>query len=183
MSKTTGGVIGAFTPDNLIAKNYPPVDAFIVELKVKGEYARGTVLCIESDGTYSVLGNKTEVFNGDGSTTQFTLTGTPTELTGVTVGGEPVTAYSYNSSTHKITFTTAPATGTGNIAVTYVSETLTGTPAAVIADDTAEEDTTASAYRSGHFYRNKLIVAEGYTMTAADEDALRRAGIFLSDGV
>lgn len=127
MATTTGGVIGTFTPDNLIAKPYPPVDAFIVELKTAGAYTRGTVLCLESDGTYSVMG--------------------------------------------------ASTSGSGE------NKKLTGTPAAILADDTAAEDTTASAYRSGHFFRNKLTVAEGYTMTDADEDNLRRAGIFLSDGV
>lgn len=127
MTITTGGVIGSCTTDNLIAKLYPPVDAFIVALTTPGAYARGTVLCLESDGTYSVMGAST---SGDGD-----------------------------------------------------NKELTGTPAAVLADDTASTDTTASAYRSGHFYRNKMIVAEGYTMTDADEDNLRRAGIFLSDGV
>ena len=37
------------------------------------------------------------------------------------------------------------------------------------------------AYRTGHLNRKALIVAEGYTMTAADEEELRKGGILLSD--
>jgi hypothetical protein len=40
---------------------------------------------------------------------------------------------------------------------------------------------TAVAYRTGHLNRKALIVAEGYTMTAADEEELRKGGILLSD--
>ena len=40
-------------------------------------------------------------------------------------------------------------------------------------------DTNVVAYRAGHFNRNKLIVAEGYALTSADEDALRQRGILL----
>lgn len=40
---------------------------------------------------------------------------------------------------------------------------------------------TATAYRTGHFNRNKLIVKSGYTLKAADEEELRKCGILLSD--
>lgn len=49
--------------------------------------------------------------------------------------------------------------------------------------DAGEEDVVASAYRSGSFIRNALIVKEGYTLTAEDEAALRNGGIYLSDAV
>jgi hypothetical protein len=117
MSRETGGVVGIFQPDDLIAKVYPPCDVFILELAKAGEHTRGTVLSREEDGTYAVL-------------------------------------------------------GAGN-----------GTASAILAEDTDETDTTAEAYRSGHFYRNKLTVAEGYELTDADENNLRLAGILLSDGV
>ena len=42
---------------------------------------------------------------------------------------------------------------------------------------------TALAYRTGHFARNKLIVKNGYTMTATDEEELRKGGILLSDAI
>lgn len=60
----------------------------------------------------------------------------------------------------------------------------TGTPAAILADDvtvTDDGDAVAVAYRCGNFNRNALIVADGYTMTAADEDALRHYNIILTD--
>ena len=117
MERETGRQVDSFTPDNLIAKLYPPTDPFVVELKTPGAYQRGTVLSLESDGKYEVLGS--------GS----------------------------------------------------------GTASAVLSDDTLEGDDTAVAYRSGHFNRNALIVAEGYTMTAADENALRLANIFLTDAI
>ena len=51
----------------------------------------------------------------------------------------------------------------------------------IVADDTTvgATDTNVVAYRAGHFNRNKLIVAEGYALTSADEDALRQRGILL----
>ena len=44
-------------------------------------------------------------------------------------------------------------------------------------------DVTALAYRTGHFARNKLAVASGYTLKATDEEELRKAGILLSDAI
>lgn len=49
--------------------------------------------------------------------------------------------------------------------------------------DASEEDAVASAYRSGSFIRNALLVKEGYTLTEKDEAALRNGGIYLSDAV
>jgi hypothetical protein len=48
-------------------------------------------------------------------------------------------------------------------------------------DASGEDAVTTVAYRTGHFNRKALIVAEGYTMTAADEEELRKGGILLSD--
>ena len=56
----------------------------------------------------------------------------------------------------------------------------------VLADDVevgTGANVTALAYRTGHFARNKLIVKNGYTMTATDEEELRKGGILLSDAV
>lgn len=44
-------------------------------------------------------------------------------------------------------------------------------------------DVTVLAYRTGHFARNKLAVASGYTLKATDEEELRKAGILLSDAI
>lgn len=56
MERKTGGRVDSTGADNLIAKLYPQPDSFIVDLKTPGEYKRGTVLTMESDGTYEVLG-------------------------------------------------------------------------------------------------------------------------------
>lgn len=56
MERKTGGRVDSTGADNLIAKLYPQPDSFIVELKTPGEYKRGTVLTLESDGKYEVLG-------------------------------------------------------------------------------------------------------------------------------
>ncbi len=44
-------------------------------------------------------------------------------------------------------------------------------------------DAVGIAYRTGHFNRNALIVADGYTLTAADEEILRKSGILLADAL
>lgn len=49
----------------------------------------------------------------------------------------------------------------------------TGTGSAVV----------ATAYRTGHFARSKLTTDGNYTLTAADEEILRKSGILLSDAV
>ena len=64
------------------------------------------------------------------------------------------------------------------------NETLTAN--CILAED-VEVGTTAGvtvlAYRTGHFARNKLAVASGYTLKATDEEELRKAGILLSDAI
>ena len=66
-----------------------------------------------------------------------------------------------------------------------ISADTTGKANAVLADtvDTTDGAVTAIAYRTGHFNANALIVADDYEITAADKEALRSAGILLSDAV
>ena len=66
-----------------------------------------------------------------------------------------------------------------------ISSATTGKANAVLAEpvDTTGGATVAQAYRTGHFNKNSLIVADGYTITAADKEALRVAGILISDAV
>ena len=54
----------------------------------------------------------------------------------------------------------------------------------ILTDDVELSDavTVATAYRSGHFARNKVIT-DGYTLTAADEENLRKSGILFADAV
>ncbi len=65
------------------------------------------------------------------------------------------------------------------------NETLTAN--AILCDDTkvgTDADVEATAYRTGHFARNKLIFGgSSYTLKPADEEALRAAGILLSDAL
>ena len=65
------------------------------------------------------------------------------------------------------------------------NETLTAN--AILCDDTeigTAADVEATAYRTGHFARNKLIFGgSGYALKPADEEALRAAGILLSDAL
>lgn len=54
----------------------------------------------------------------------------------------------------------------------------------VLADDCdTAEDVVGIAYRTGHFNRNALIVGDGYALTAADEEVLRKSGILLADAM
>lgn len=67
-----------------------------------------------------------------------------------------------------------------------ISNDTTGKTNAVLAEavDTGTSDAVeAIAYRTGHFNTNSLIVAESYEITAADKEALRVAGILISDAV
>lgn len=50
-------------------------------------------------------------------------------------------------------------------------------------DASGGEAASAVAYRTGHFNRPALIVADGYTLTRADEEDLRSGGILLSDAL
>lgn len=64
------------------------------------------------------------------------------------------------------------------------NETLTAN--AILCDDTeigTAADVEVTAYRTGHFARNKLIFSGEYTLKPADEEALRAAGILLSDAL
>ena len=44
-------------------------------------------------------------------------------------------------------------------------------------------DAVGIAYRTGHFNKNALIVADSYALTAADEEILRKSGILLADAL
>lgn len=64
-------------------------------------------------------GEKTALFNGNGSTKTFTLTDKPIAVNSVKVGGTAVTVSSYNSSTGVVTLTAAPVAGSQNVAINY----------------------------------------------------------------
>ena len=76
-------------------------------------------------------------------------------------------------------------TGTAGGALAPVSADITAANGAyILTDDTdVSVATVATAYRTGHFNRNKLITNGSYAITAADEEVLRAAGILLSDAI
>ena len=59
----------------------------------------------------------------------------------------------------------------------------TGKASCILADDVdaSAGEAVGVAYRTGHFNSKALIVADGYTMTAADKEELRKGGILLSE--
>lgn len=101
----------------------------------------------------------------------------------VTIRKEATAAATYKRGT-----VLALSAGTGNLVIlgstATTNETLTAN--CILAEDVevgTTADVTALAYRTGHFARNKLAVASGHTLTATDEEELRKAGILLSDAI
>ena len=83
-----------------------------------------------------------------------------------------------------------PADTAGDGKLVILSSTATAnetmTANCILAEDVEvgiTADVTVLAYRTGHFARNKLAVASGYTLKATDEEELRKAGILLSDAI
>lgn len=105
----------------------------------------------------------------------------------VTIRKEATAAATYKRGT--VLALPAGTAGDGKLVIlgsstATTNETLTAN--CILAED-VEVDTTADvtvlAYRTGHFARNKLTVASGYTLKATDEEELRKAGILLSDAI
>lgn len=81
------------------------------------EILRNGITDPQSRGT-----SDTDTFDGDDSTVAFTLDNQPLNATAVTVGGTAQTMgvdYTLAYATKIITFTTAPASGSDNVSVTY----------------------------------------------------------------
>lgn len=78
-------------------------------------------------------------------------------------------------------------TGTAGGEMSAAAAALAATKAVyILADETdtgAGAAVTATAYRTGHFARNKLSTDGSYTLVAADEEIMRNAGILLSDAL
>lgn len=103
----------------------------------------------------------------------------------VTIRKEATAAATYKRGT---VLALAGTAGDGKLVIlgptATTSETLTAN--CILAEDVevgTTADVTALAYRTGHFARNKLAVASGYTLKATDEEELRKAGILLSDAI
>lgn len=101
----------------------------------------------------------------------------------VTIRKEATAAATYKRGT-----VLALSAGDGKLVIlgstATTDETLTAN--CILAEDVevgTTADVTVLAYRTGHFARNKLAVASGYTLKATDEEELRKAGILLSDAI
>jgi hypothetical protein len=101
----------------------------------------------------------------------------------VTIRKEATAAATYKRGT-----VLALSAGTGKLVIlgstATTNETLTAN--CILAEDVevgTTADVTVLAYRTGHFARNKLAVASGYTLKATDEEELRKSGILLSDAI
>lgn len=101
----------------------------------------------------------------------------------VTIRKEATAAATYKRGT-----VLALSAGDGKLVIlgstATTNETLTAN--CILAEDVevgTTADVTVLAYRTGHFARNKLAVASGYTLKATDEEELRKAGILLSDAI
>ena len=121
-----------------------------------------------NSATYLKPTKYTKFYSGDGSTTSFTLDHIPSSIGGVLVGGVATDAYTVTGN--QITFNSAPASGTNNIAVYYssakFSTTFSGTgntstftfsnavtpyPDRIISVSVGGEETAAYAFnRSAH---------------------------------
>ena len=76
-------------------------------------------------------------------------------------------------------------TGEAGAELAPAAAALVATNGTYILTDDADITTAAvaTAYRTGHFARNKLHTDGSYALTAADEEILRNAGILLSDAI
>lgn len=100
----------------------------------------------------------------------------------VTIRKEATAAATYKRGT--VMALSAGTAGDGKLVILGSTATLTAN--CILAEDVevgTTADVTVLAYRTGHFARNKLAVASGYTLKATDEEELRKAGILLSDAI
>ena len=110
----------------------------------------------------------------------------PTDPFTVKIRKEATAAATYKRGT--VLALSAGTAGDGKFVIlgttAATNETLTAN--CVLAEDAevgTDADAVAIAYRTGHFNANMLTVAASYTLSAADKEALRTAGILLSDAV
>ena len=97
----------------------------------------------------------------------------------VTIRKEATAAATYKRGT--VMALSAGTAGDGKLVIlgstATTNETLTAN--CILAEDVevgTTADVTVLAYRTGHFARNKLAVASGYTLKATDEEELRKRG-------
>lgn len=181
--------VGSCSQDNLISRLLPKAlttGITLAALSEAGTVKRGTLLAAGADGKYAIYGGagntKTAKFSGDATVKTFTISDKPASITSVKVGDTEAAIDDYNAYTGVVTLHAAPASGTNNVVVTYALGSA-GTPSVILADDVevgTSDDETAVAYISGNFNPDAVIVADGYTLTEEDYDALRKYGIIFT---
>lgn len=95
-----------------------PVNARHVYRNLFWHYKYGVINDMTENAILYYMADLSEKFTGDGTEDDFVLTGNVHEILKVTVNGEETTAYTYDSTTQTVTFTTAPA-NKAVIVVTY----------------------------------------------------------------
>lgn len=183
--------LGTVTPENLFAKLDPPAlkgAGTIAHGVAAAEFKRGSLLEKGSDGKLYLYGTNaagevTEDFNGDGTATTFTLQADPlpAAVKGAKVGTTDATVSSYNAQTGVVTLSSAPASGTKNVHITY-EKAGANAPDCVLAEDVAvgtTYDENVLVYIAGCFNEDALILAEDASISNADKDTLRMKGILL----
>ena len=121
----------------------------------------------------------TDYFNGDGSTTAFTLTRTVNSVNDIeavvnNVVQQPNTAYTISGTT--ITFTSAPSSGSSNIYVRYLSTTTQSiTPSQnTVSYSTLNSDTQSKlgiSFKNRMINGNMAVAQRGTTALAVDNGA------------
>lgn len=86
-----------------------PVNARHLYTNTFYHYKFGAIQDYTENSILYYMEDKFEQFKGDGTEDDFVLTGTVSEILKVTVNGVETTAYTYDSDTQTVTFTTAPA--------------------------------------------------------------------------
>ena len=144
---------GSIDEEHLNATN-SPVDNYILSY----DSASSGFTWIESSGGGSTTIN-VENFNGDGSTTAFTLSNTIANENNlqVYIDGVYQSKSNYSTSGTTLTFSTAPATGTNNIEVTH-AVAIGGTPSIEVDTFNGNGSTTAFTLTTEPANKNNLQI-------------------------
>lgn len=144
---------GSIDEEHLNATN-SPVDNYILSY----DSASSGFTWVESSGGGSTTIN-VENFNGDGSTTAFTLSNTIANENNlqVYIDGVYQSKSNYSTSGTTLTFSTAPATGTNNIEVTH-AVAIGGTPSIEVDTFNGNGSTTAFTLTTEPANKNNLQI-------------------------
>jgi hypothetical protein len=190
--------LGSVGFDNLFHGNDPAANVSHIKLAAnKGKLLRGSVIAMTAAGGDGILlgSDKNVAATLAVAATKATLEKTGLDTTKLKVYAADGTTLATVTTDYTVAYTnstltiTVTAEGALKDATSIkISCELTADAMAKAKHILAEDCDTgtgsavvALAYISGYFNGNKLIVATGYTITAANEEELRALGIFLAD--